>query len=295
MPSRRWIACALALVLSTASSVPLSAWGFDVHRFIADRAIDLLPAPLRPFYERQRAFVSEHAIDPDLWRVAGFTDEAPRHYLNLDAYGPAPFAALPRNLEAAFARFGRTIVTERGLLPWRAVEFHERLSSTFAQIGRRASGRSLSDLALLSAVLSHCVADAHVPFHAVVDYDGQRTGQRGIHARFETELFRRYADGVSPPAEAAVPVVAPLEAMFDVLLATAERVDDVLEADRLAARGRVGYDDEYFNRFFAAVQPVFQQRLEAAITAVAAFITGAWEAGGRPLLPGGVDAGGGVR
>jgi hypothetical protein len=293
--SRRWIVCAPALVLVLASSAPLSAWGFDVHRFIADRAIDLLPSPLRPFYERQRAFVSEHAIDPDLWRLAGFTDEAPRHFLNLDAYGPAPFDALPRDLEAAFARFGRTIVTECGLLPWRGVEFHERLSRTFAQIGPRASGRALGDVAFLSAVLSHYVADAHVPFHAVVDYDGQRTGQRGIHARFETELFRRYADGVSPPAEAAVPVVAPLEAMFDVLLASAERVDDVLEADRRAARGRDGYDDEYFDRFFAAVQPVFQQRLEAAITAVAAFITGAWEAGGRPLLPGGVDAGGGAR
>ena len=144
-------------------------------------------------------------------------------------------------------------------------------------------------------MLSHYVADAHVPFHAVVDYDGQRTGQRGIHARFETELFRRYADGVSSPAEAAGPVVAPLEAMFDVLLASAERVDNVLEADRRAARGRDGYDDECFDRFFAAVQPVFQQRLEAAITAVAAFITGAWEAGGRLVLPGGVDAGGGAR
>ena len=31
-----------------------------------------------------------------------------------------------------------------------------------------------------------------MPFHAALNYDGQLTGQWGIHSRFETELFERY-------------------------------------------------------------------------------------------------------
>ena len=36
--------------------IAYSAWGFDVHRFIVGRALDILPERLRPFYEKYRAF-----------------------------------------------------------------------------------------------------------------------------------------------------------------------------------------------------------------------------------------------
>jgi hypothetical protein len=60
------------------------------------RAIDTLPEPIRPFFEASRAFVVERAIDPDLWRNAGFSEEPPNHFVDLDAYGPYPFKELPR-------------------------------------------------------------------------------------------------------------------------------------------------------------------------------------------------------
>ena len=40
-----------------------------------------------------------------------------------------------------------------------------------------------------SSIVSHYVSDGHVPFHAALNYDGQLTGQTGIHSRFEAELF----------------------------------------------------------------------------------------------------------
>lgn len=46
---------------------PAGAWGFEAHKFIVARAIDILPEPLRPFFEANRAFIVERAIDPDLW------------------------------------------------------------------------------------------------------------------------------------------------------------------------------------------------------------------------------------
>ena len=83
-------AAASLLVLWSAASA--RAWSFDVHRFITDRAIDLLPSEIRPFYQSSRAFIVEHSIDPDLWRSAGWAEEPPRHFLDLDAYGAPPSA-----------------------------------------------------------------------------------------------------------------------------------------------------------------------------------------------------------
>ena len=71
----------------------------------------------------------------------------------------------------------------------------ERLVGAFEGAGRQETW-SLENIKLMSAVLAHYVADAHVPFHAVVNYDGQLTGQRGIHSRFESELgLWRYITG----------------------------------------------------------------------------------------------------
>src|SRR6187401_1263072 len=109
-----------------------AAWGFEAHRLIADRAVDLLPAEIRPFFVKHRAFISEHAIDPDLWRTAGWIEEPPQHFLDMDAYGPAPFDAIPHDKDAAIAKFGKDMVQKNGLLPWRVDEMYSKLVRAFA-------------------------------------------------------------------------------------------------------------------------------------------------------------------
>ena len=54
-----------------------------------DRAIALLPPEIRPFFETYRTTIVEHAIDPDTYRTMGFAEEPPRHFLDMDAYGPS--------------------------------------------------------------------------------------------------------------------------------------------------------------------------------------------------------------
>ena len=83
----------VALILAPSSA---RAWGFAGHRYIMGRAIDLLPPPLKPFFEHYRAEMVARAIDPDLWRNVGFEDD-PNHFLDLGAreFGPPPFGATP--------------------------------------------------------------------------------------------------------------------------------------------------------------------------------------------------------
>lgn len=278
----RLLAAALVLALTPA---PAHAWGFEAHRFIMDRAIALLPAELKPFFEARRAFIVERSVDPDLWRTAGWTDEPPNHFLDMDweGYGPYPFDALPRDYDRAVAKFGKETVDEYGRLPWRTAEFYAHLTRAFASIGE--AGYALDNVAFYSAVLAHYVSDAHVPFHAVWNYDGQRTNQRGVHSRFETELFARERAGLTLAPAAPVAVTDAREAIFGTLLVGVKLTDEVLAADKAAVAGREFYDDGYFEAFRVRARPVMEQRLNESITAVAAFIIGAWEQAGRPAVP----------
>src|ERR1019366_3317641 len=87
------VAVSLGFVL-VLSSVPVSAWGMDVHRAITRRALEGLPAPLKAFYAERIDFVSEHSADPDLWRTVDLKgdlgNEDPNHFLDIDMFGDAP-------------------------------------------------------------------------------------------------------------------------------------------------------------------------------------------------------------
>src|SRR5687767_3811952 len=72
---RKALALALfALALPALRPAPVGAWGFNGHRFITERAIELLPQEIRPFFQKFRTTVVEHSIDPDTYRTLGFTD-----------------------------------------------------------------------------------------------------------------------------------------------------------------------------------------------------------------------------
>jgi hypothetical protein len=278
------------LVVGLCLAVPSSsfAWGFAAHKAIADRALALLPETLRPLFEKHRAYIVERSIDPDLWRNAGFESEPPNHFLDIDhaAFGPYPFEALPREYDAAVQKFGHDFIHGQGLLPWRVQEFYGELQRAFESLKRPdPPPYVLDNIVFFSAILAHYVADGHVPLHAVVNYDGQLTGQNGLHSRWEAELFERNQAAITfapgPPSS----ITKPRDFMFDTLLASNRLAAGVLEADRQAATGREFYDEQYFAAFGSAQLPVLQTRMNDSITAVASVIAGAWEQAGRPAVP----------
>lgn len=269
---------AVLMVPSTAS-----AWGFEAHKFIVARAIDMLPAPLRPFFEANRSFIVERAIDPDLWRNAGFTEEPPNHFLDFDAYGKYPFTDLPRDYDAAVKKFGVDALRRNGLVPWRTHEMAGWLIRGFAALHKNGP-YAHSDIRFFSAIIGHYVADAHVPLHAVLNYNGQLTGQTGIHNRWEDELFLRYQKQLVINPGPLKPIQHERDFIFETLLESFQLADEVLAADKEAIGNRDVYDDRYFETLFARTRPVMEKRLNDAITAVASIITSAWEQAGKPPL-----------
>jgi hypothetical protein len=286
---RRIMAVALAgtAVAVLATPPAAEAWGFEAHKFIMDRAIALLPAELRPMFEAYRTTLVERAIDPDTWQNAGFdAEESPNHFLDLDweGYGPYPFTGLPRDYTAAIAKFGKKRIDENGRVPWRTEEMYGNLQRAFESYNRRGTfGRN--DILTFSAWLTHYISDAHVPFHAVLNYDGQLTNQHGIHARFESYMFERYRNQLTIAPKPIAPIANPRDFVFETVLAGTRLVPPILASDLQAIGGRDIYDDTYYAAFFKSNRVVMERRLNEAIAATAAMIAGAWEAAGRPRLP----------
>lgn len=272
---------ALVLILCLAP-LPAQAWGFAGHRLIMARAIDLLPAELKPFFDRFRDEIVVRVVDPDLWRNVGWEDD-PNHFVDfgMPELGPYPFEGLPREYDRALAKFGAAVMKRVGFLPWREAEMFGNLRRGMEGFARQSPYAS-SDVILFSAVAAHYIQDAHQPFHASNNYDGQLTGNNGIHARFERDLIERFQSRLTltPPAPKAI--ADPRQAAFDTLLESYKLVDPILAADNEAVAGKDVYDDDYFEKFFAKVKPILERRLSDAIAATAGVIIGAWEAAGKP-------------
>src|SRR6266850_565619 len=191
---------------------PADAWGISAHKFIMDRAIALLPVELRPLFDAHRAEVVERAIDPDTWITAGWEEERPHHFVDMDSpgFGQYPFTGLPRDYTAALAKFGATRMRDAGTVPWTAEEVYGSLRRAFDAYPRRGGFGPTAhlDVILFSAWLAHYTSAAHVPLHG----------------------------------------------------------------------------EAYYQSFFAANRAVMERRLNDSIAAVAAMITGAWEAAGKPVM-----------
>jgi hypothetical protein len=143
---------------------------------------------------------------------------------------------------------------------------------------------------LFAAVSAHYLQDAHQPLHATNNYDGQLSGQSGVHARFETALFERFETMLAITPAAIAPIINPRDEAFVILLASHQLVEPLLMADKDASAGRNQYDDAYYRRFFERARPLLEQQLGRAISATAALITGAWQQAGRPALKAGGTA-----
>src|SRR5262245_41187053 len=201
---------ALAVAMAPA---PAGAWGFAGHKAINQRAVQTLPPELKPLFAANADYLTEHAIDPDLWRTDDNPAEGPNHFLDMDAFGKAPpFPEIPRD-EAEHLRLNGKEAVEKGRVPWRVGELYRQLVEAFRA---RDSRRALS----AAATLGHYVADSHVPLHAVVNYDGKDTGQPGVHGRWEAGMVERFERQILARVHAEQPRAEgdPTLMTFDVLM-----------------------------------------------------------------------------
>lgn len=160
-------------------------WGFYGHKRINRLAVFTLPPAMIGFYKKNIEYLAEESVAPDRRRYA-VEDEAPRHYIDLDEFGDAASFELPKYWAQAVEKFGEDTLMSRGIVPWQIQTMYNRLKDAFMI-------NDPSAILRLSAELGHYVADANVPLHTTSNYDGQLTGQDGLHGFWESRLPELFA------------------------------------------------------------------------------------------------------
>ncbi|HIB03903.1 MAG TPA: S1/P1 Nuclease, partial [Candidatus Marinimicrobia bacterium] len=153
-------------------------WGYTAHRLINREAVNLLNFPLGEFFSGHINYISEHAVDPDLWKIdkENHPNESPGHFIDADLFDDHPFKKIPRKWEDVVNKYGEKKLDSWGTAPWRIEEYYYRLVRQFRD-GEWIKAR------LTAAALGHYVSDIHVPFHTCENYNGQLTGNKGVHKR----------------------------------------------------------------------------------------------------------------
>lgn len=277
---RRLAALVVFLILS--SSGPARAWGERAHRLVNAAAVENLPEPLRAYFRARKSYFVEHAIDPDILARQD-PEERPHHYTEADAYKPDPFLDF-KKLFVDERRGPSSLNLEHGDSVWQV----ERLTLRLEEAMR---GRRLQEADRASLFAAHYACDLTQPLHTVVNYDGQLTGQSGIHARFETELVNALAnEWVLKPSLPRIESDLRLRIFREMFDSYSYR-NPLFAADRIAAQGRGYRDPRYFQEFTKLVGLLARRRLEAAISFVSSLWYTAWVRAGKPDL-GSADAAG---
>ena len=161
-------------------------WGFWAHKRINRLAVFRLPPEMQVFYKKNIDFITENAVNPDRRRYA-VVGEAERHYIDLDVYGDSALKVLPKFWNEAIRRIGEDSLRKHGIVPWYIQTGAYQLTEAFKEKDARKILR-------ISADLGHYIADAHVPLHTTRNYNGQLTGQEGIHGFWESRLPELFAE-----------------------------------------------------------------------------------------------------
>ncbi len=276
-PLLRYCAFLLASLLALLPARAGMAWGDETHRAVARGAVAAIPDALRPFFLANADYIACHATDPDY--IPNRTQEQKaEHFLDIDSFGQPPFSALPHSRKQAEAKFGAEVIAQRGLLPWAIEREYNRLVTALSR-------KDYGEARLAAAHLAHFVGDATMPLHATENYDGQETGNKGIHLRIEIELVPRYHPTSHILAGKNFAIDSPVEWAFKTIEESWALCPTVLKADT-AARKAAPLDSElYYAELEAGCGDVLQKRMELATTALASFWAAAWKQAGSPALP----------
>ena len=203
--------------------------------------------------------------------------EGPRHFLDIDIYGPYPFVELPHDYDGAVTKFGAEAVTKRGLATWRIADYTQLLSEAMK------SGDA-KKIVQTAGALAHYIEDIHMPLHVVKNYNGQFTNQHGVHQRFEDDMVDAYAEQIHLSPKMASDIGDPLEAAFDIVLDSYVYADNLLHADRRAKLEEDTYGTSYLEKFFQFSGWIAVRRMSDAATATASYWYTAWLRAGKPEL-----------
>ena len=261
----------LALILLLAS------WGATGHRKISESAALSFNEQMHGFHAWV-SFLREHSSDPD-YRKATDPTEGPKHYIDVDNY-PEFIATgrIPQTFDSAINIHGSSFVFGNGILPWATMASFDSLRNCLQR-------GDFENAQIFAADLGHYVADGHMPMHVTANYNGQLTGNTGIHSRYESKMINTFIGQFEYSGTPASEISDISQYIFDYLYANIALVDSILIADNYAKSlssdySSNTYNDALWDKCKSFTIPLF----ERASHALASLIYTAWIQAGSPSL-----------
>jgi hypothetical protein len=265
----------LVLIVAAFASL-VFGWGDQGHQLINNKAVALLPAEMKSFLQ-YKDYITLHAPDPDN-RKRDDKTEAPKHFIDIDFYKEFVNGKMIEDKKELTAVYGDTMVTKQGLLPWATLDTYNKLIQAFKD-------KNKDKVLLYTSDLGHYVGDGHQPMHTMLNYNGQLTKQKGVHARYEIKMVDKYIKDIEASITSANvrKIDAPLQFIFD-YIADANSVQSVLlDADIVSDKLAGSTDnDEYLRLMWFKTKYVTEIQFQTAVSDLASLIYTAWTEAGKP-------------
>jgi hypothetical protein len=280
----------LAVNLNGFSTELYSPWGFFAHKKINRLAIFTLPVELIPFYKRHQREIEDLSVLPDQRRYI-MDNEASRHYIDLDRYIISDIKYT--DWIEVTKKISPDSLIKHGIVPWHIPILYQQLKNAFIR-------RDTVKIIKLSAEMGHYIGDLHVPLHTTSNYDGQKTGQTGLHAFWESripELINEALEEWVGPAsfipnltKSTWDWVIESNNQVDILLAKEAKLNSTFRQAKkytFEKKGSVlqkNYSLEYSKKYFQVLDHQIEARFQLAYKHVGDIWYSAWIEAGQPVF-----------
>jgi len=274
------------------SILVLGSWGFHAHKTINRNAVYLLPSELSAFFTLHIDEIEANAVNADKRRYTD-TTEACKHYIDLDLYGASPFDSIPKKWFDAKSRFTADTLKSRGILPW-VIQWE------YTKLVWAMDSGTVEDVIKSAADLGHYVADACVPLHTTSNYNGQFTGQNGIHALWESRIPESFSWNYDYYIGKSVYLGSSLNFAWSLVKESNALVNPTLSIEKDVSikftkyekyrldnqNGKIvhQYTNEFISQYNLALDSMVEQRLQRAVFAIGSLWYSAWVDAGQPDL-----------
>jgi hypothetical protein len=255
----------------------LFAWGEKGHALINKKAVEALPNEMNGF-KKWINYLVEHASDPDKRRDYDST-EFNKHFIDIDYYKEFRQGNMVKERDKLISLYSDSVVSGMGILPWATLAAFNNLIQAFKEKDR--------DKALIYATdLGHYVGDAHQPMHNIMNYDGQMTDQKGIHARYEEYMIdrvtRQELDSIIEPVKVSY-IKDPPDYIFNYITNSNSVAPVLFDADIFAFKEAGNRDNEmYYNLLWFRTKYITKIMFNSSVQDLASLIYTAWINAGKP-------------
>ena len=277
------------IIIPLALTSFVGAWGYDGHRRINYIASKQLKGPFGQFLKNNSDPLKWYAVAPDYNKDID-SEEFHRHFIDADYYDEYPFTKIPKKYEELISLYGEDKIRKYGIAPWAINETCERIIDLLKK-------NQLEEAIYNMGVVGHYIADLHMPLHTVINYNGQFSGNDGIHKRWEHRLVDEYVKKIKPvgkiekvedPWSFSMKIVKESFKLHHLILEADTKARKLLtkeQADRLNSHDVLSFEKPYLDSLYDDTGNLLNERMGRAVMRLASLWNYCWEQAGRPKLP----------